>query len=168
MYICVLRVINFAPFLRFLPESILKLFWCCGIISWHICFHHLSWTWNLPCYKKKNLYAPTNTYRCVEEQLFCIFIAVIKLDIDTFVGIISWHICFHHLSWTWNLPCYKKKNSWYEYNVFFSACCMMFLAMICSRILQQIKVITKLPNSEQSYKGKVQTHNYINRLKIKN
>ena len=27
----------------------------------------------------------------------------------------------------------------------------------------EIKVITKLPNSEQSYKGKVQTHNYINR-----
>jgi hypothetical protein len=25
-----------------------------------------------------------------------------------------------------------------------------------------IKVITKLPNSEQSYKGKIQTHNYIN------
>ena len=25
----------------------------------------------------------------------------------------------------------------------------------------QIKVITKLPNSEQSYKGKVQTHNHI-------
>jgi hypothetical protein len=27
-------------------------------------------------------------------------------------------------------------------------------------ILSYIKVITKLPNSEQSYKGKVQTHNY--------
>jgi branched-subunit amino acid aminotransferase/4-amino-4-deoxychorismate lyase len=27
----------------------------------------------------------------------------------------------------------------------------------------QIKVITKLPNSEQSYKGKVKTNNYINR-----
>ena len=26
-----------------------------------------------------------------------------------------------------------------------------------------IRVITKLPNSEQSYKGKIQTHNYINR-----
>ena len=26
-----------------------------------------------------------------------------------------------------------------------------------------LKVITKLPNSEQSYKGKVKTHNYINR-----
>ena len=26
-----------------------------------------------------------------------------------------------------------------------------------------VKVITKLPNSEQSYKGKVKTHNYINR-----
>ena len=29
--------------------------------------------------------------------------------------------------------------------------------------VQQRKVITKLPNSEQSYKGKVKTHNYINR-----
>ena len=29
-----------------------------------------------------------------------------------------------------------------------------------------IKVITKFPNSEQSYKGKVKTHNYINRHSI--
>jgi hypothetical protein len=29
--------------------------------------------------------------------------------------------------------------------------------------IYEIKVITKLPNSEQSYKGKVKTHNYINR-----
>jgi hypothetical protein len=28
---------------------------------------------------------------------------------------------------------------------------------------QPIRVIKKLPNSEQSYKGKVKTHNYINR-----
>ena len=28
---------------------------------------------------------------------------------------------------------------------------------------RQVRVITKLPNSEQSYKGKVKTHNYINR-----
>ena len=28
---------------------------------------------------------------------------------------------------------------------------------------EQIRVITKLSNSEQSYKGKVKTHNYINR-----
>ena len=27
----------------------------------------------------------------------------------------------------------------------------------------QIRVITKLPNSEQSYKGEVKTHKYINR-----
>jgi hypothetical protein len=27
----------------------------------------------------------------------------------------------------------------------------------------RIRVIKKLPNSEQSYKGKVKTHNYINR-----
>jgi hypothetical protein len=31
------------------------------------------------------------------------------------------------------------------------------------RAILQIKVITKLPNSVQSYKGKVKTHNYINR-----
>ena len=28
---------------------------------------------------------------------------------------------------------------------------------------KQIRVITKLPNSEQSYKGKVKTHKYKNR-----
>jgi hypothetical protein len=31
------------------------------------------------------------------------------------------------------------------------------------RSIHQIRVITKLPISEQSYKGKVKTHNYINR-----
>jgi hypothetical protein len=29
--------------------------------------------------------------------------------------------------------------------------------------ISKIRVITKLPNSEQSYKGKVKTHKYINR-----
>ena len=29
--------------------------------------------------------------------------------------------------------------------------------------VSEIRVITQLPNSEQSYKGKVKTHNYINR-----
>ena len=47
---------------------------------------------------------------------------------------------------------------------------VFYLAGWCSKLLSyhftvllQIKVITKLPNSEQSYKGKVKTHNYINR-----
>jgi hypothetical protein len=42
----------------------------------------------------------------------------------------------------------------------------IFLYYTCIFTLRNttpIKVITKLPNSEQSYKGKVQTHNYINR-----
>jgi hypothetical protein len=30
-------------------------------------------------------------------------------------------------------------------------------------VSKKIRVITKLPNSEQSYKGKVKTHKYINR-----
>ena len=29
--------------------------------------------------------------------------------------------------------------------------------------ITELRIITKLPNSEQSYKGKVKTHNYINR-----
>ena len=29
--------------------------------------------------------------------------------------------------------------------------------------INSIRVITKIPDSEQSYKGKVKTHNYINR-----
>ena len=37
------------------------------------------------------------------------------------------------------------------------------LSLNDSLIDRYIKVITKLPNSEQSYKGKVKTHNYINR-----
>ena len=32
-----------------------------------------------------------------------------------------------------------------------------------SDVIPQIRVIAKLPNSEQSYKGKVKAHNYINR-----
>jgi hypothetical protein len=32
-----------------------------------------------------------------------------------------------------------------------------------NKSIWEIKVITNLPNSEKSYKGKVKTHNYINR-----
>jgi hypothetical protein len=32
-----------------------------------------------------------------------------------------------------------------------------------NNVLNKIRVITKLPNSEQSYKAKVKTHKYINR-----
>ena len=38
-----------------------------------------------------------------------------------------------------------------------------FSVLECCILYIRIKVITKLPNSEQSYKGKVKTHNYINR-----
>jgi hypothetical protein len=33
----------------------------------------------------------------------------------------------------------------------------------CNHWIIWIRVITKLPNSEQSYKGKIKTHKYINR-----
>jgi hypothetical protein len=41
--------------------------------------------------------------------------------------------------------------------------CKILVILIDSSFVEQIRVITKLPNSEQSYKGKVKTHKYINR-----
>jgi hypothetical protein len=41
--------------------------------------------------------------------------------------------------------------------------CLSCLNKIFSETTVPIRVITKLPNSEQSYKGKVKTHNYTNR-----
>ena len=37
------------------------------------------------------------------------------------------------------------------------------VSVIDRQLTTTIRVITKLPNSEQSYKGKVKTHKYINR-----
>ena len=58
----------------------------------------------------------------------------------------------------------------------FSKSCLFLEYIMCSKIRDvdidihsegmsnmYIRVITKLPTSEQSYKGKVKTHNYINR-----
>ena len=42
-------------------------------------------------------------------------------------------------------------------------CINMAMQMGNKAPLKEIRVITKLPNSEQSYKGKIETHNYINR-----
>ena len=47
---------------------------------------------------------------------------------------------------------YKKKKILWS-----NCCCKIWM------LLSYIRVITKLPNSEQSYKGKVKTHKYINR-----
>ena len=43
------------------------------------------------------------------------------------------------------------------------SCAEFYFKPLNKLLSMYIKVITKLPNSEQSYKGKVQTHNYINR-----
>jgi hypothetical protein len=40
--------------------------------------------------------------------------------------------------------------------------------IIYTRLFIKIRVITKLPNSEQSYKGKVKTHKYINTKSVNN
>ena len=57
---------------------------------------------------------------------------------------------------------YLEKNCWFENWIF-----KYFFLEIYRRNglchAYEIRVITKLPNSEQSYKGKVKTHKYINR-----
>jgi hypothetical protein len=52
------------------------------------------------------------------------------------------------------LLCISRIFSWWNI-----ICCMSHL----EDILLSIRIITKLPNAEQSYKGKVKTHKYINR-----
>ena len=50
--------------------------------------------------------------------------------------------------------------------IYIDSCVHIVLYQVYDLLLVRtlyIRVITKLPNSEQSYKGKVKTHNYINR-----
>ena len=42
-------------------------------------------------------------------------------------------------------------------------CTKLPICVLITDCIKEIRVITKLPNSEQSYKGKVKTHKYINR-----
>ena len=62
-----------------------------------------------------------------------------------------------------------ESNKTGQYPVFLGPLCLYYDAeqstyhKFFSLLRDQIRVITKLPNSEQSYKGKVKTHNYINR-----
>jgi hypothetical protein len=69
-------------------------------------------------------------------------------------------LCHVHLSGyvTYNDMIMSRTLVWLEWSD-----CVMYSNLIMSRTFIWIKVITKLPNSEQSYKGKVKTHNYINR-----
>ena len=69
------------------------------------------------------------------------------------------------------LKLWKKLGRWQKKHLILNA---VILIPICSAATitkalvdmvpcLQIRVITKLPNSEQSYKGKVKTHKYISR-----
>jgi hypothetical protein len=55
----------------------------------------------------------------------------------------------------------KKKETNSETSFHQVHLCIFLSREILEKV--DIRVITKLPNSEQSYKGKVKTHKYINR-----
>ena len=65
---------------------------------------------------------------------------------------ISCKICEYHLAKEAQIPDHDCPKNWSGS----SKAMESYMAV-------SIRVITKLPNSEQSYKGKVKTHNYINR-----
>jgi hypothetical protein len=92
-----------------------------------------------------------------------------------------YYVCFQHRS---SKSCIKRLYTvtvgWTGRGTFFSSLalfsfpscflppstpfyCWMKNIGVSSIMYFTIRVITKLPNSEQSYKGKVKTHNYINR-----
>jgi hypothetical protein len=64
---------------------------------------------------------------------------------------------FHPLN-----PSNEEQNMGFTANNVISCDVCVPLMPRCTRYII-IRVIAKLPNSEQSYKGKVKTHNYINR-----
>ena len=79
-----------------------------------------------------------------------------------------WFYIFH---WLWHCTldlnaikiCLERKMNGKTINM---CCAFYYLFLRLWYILVSIfwiRVITKLPNSEQSYKGKVKTHKYINR-----
>jgi hypothetical protein len=61
------------------------------------------------------------------------------------------------LTWLYSYTVCIQSNLDFMQKVFYS------FSHTCNRLNLEIRVITKLLNSEQSYKGKVKTHKYINR-----
>jgi hypothetical protein len=77
-----------------------------------------------------------------------------------------------HLSLYNKLKCSTSTLCYYHFNGNFSFIRLYINNIVCTTssnvprlpsVIIEIRVITKLPNSEQSYKGKVKTHNYINK-----
>ena len=67
-------------------------------------------------------------------------------------------------SWICNLKYSNKNPLFYMIKLKLKKVDLVITDTPTFQILNEaMKVITKLPNSEQSYKGKAQTHNYINR-----
>ena len=78
----------------------------------------------------------------------------------------SWRIGFDWRSCRWIicLPRTKLQKSIFKASLIrISHLCRETCILQQWKELWQIRVITKLPNSEQSYKGKVKTHKYVNR-----
>jgi hypothetical protein len=78
------------------------------------------------------------------ENLYLLFISFLNYEIIHGTHTVLWVL-------TWVEKIYNSRHSMASINYFDSG------------ISKSTRVITKLPNSEQSYKGKVKTHKNINR-----
>jgi hypothetical protein len=63
----------------------------------------------------------------------------------------------------WNMESSTPRHMHLSTGIFTGSSCSSTLPLSTCPL---IRVITKLPNSEQSYKEKVKTHNYINTVRI--
>jgi hypothetical protein len=61
------------------------------------------------------------------------------------------------------LKMYKDKEAKKKVKNICLSMCDVKVSLTFTSLNMVLLLITKLPNSEQSYKGKVKTHNYINR-----
>jgi hypothetical protein len=71
-----------------------------------------------------------------------------------------WHTLYISRRWSQKLSSWKARLE--SFRLHMMGWSLWPISLFQGRAIQ-IRVITKLPNSEQSYKGKVKTHKYINR-----
>ena len=98
---------------------------------------------------------------CSVFSILCSFLQIMVCSFVLYFLVIKICVLFRlttsHYSFGIFNFCYSTSIS---YILSFFAYFAYFTDLMCYK---QLRVITKLPNSEQSYKGKVKTHRYINR-----
>jgi hypothetical protein len=122
-------------------------------MNWQFTWNPLTWEWILV--ERRHVYC------CMQMTLHCwttlkmTYIISSKLPSDRLWlfrrSVNCWRVSAHPQQFIDRLNNHRRSRELRNF------CTMLLIYNL------KIRVITKLPNSEQSSKGKVKTHNYINR-----